>query len=183
MPRSGVEARKRLRDAALQLYLERGYDETTTAQIAEHAGVTERTYFRHFADKREVLFDGEETLRDSLVGAIAAAPPKTAPLDLVVGAYAAAVPLFVAGRPVAERRARIMAGIPALEERAHAKSAALQQALVDGLERRGIAGPTARLAAQVGAAAFGQALRRWYAEPSRDLAELLTQATDEVRAL
>ena len=183
MPRSGAEARNRLREAAIELYLERGYDATTTAQIAERAGVTERTYFRHFADKREVLFGGEEELHDALVRAIVAAPADTTPLELVVGAYAAAVPLFVAGRPVAERRARIMNGIPALEERAHAKSAALRQAVIDALSRRGIPEPTARLATQVGAAAFTRALGEWYADPALDLATLLTQATLEVRAL
>jgi AcrR family transcriptional regulator len=183
MPRSGAEARNRLREAAIELYLERGYDATTTAQIAERAGVTERTFFRHFPDKREVLFGGEVELRGTMVAAIEAAPEATAPLELVIGAYAAAVPLFVTGRPVAERRARIMAGIPALEERAHAKSAALQQAVIDAVAARGISEPTARLAAQVGAAAFGRALSQWYAEPARDLTELLAHATDEVRAL
>jgi AcrR family transcriptional regulator len=183
MPRSGAEARNRLREAAIELYLERGYDATTTAQIAERAGVTERTYFRHFPDKREVLFEGEETLRETLTEAIESASAGTSPLDLVVGAYANAVPLFVAGRPVAQRRARIMAGIPALEERAHAKSAALQQAVIDALATRGIPDPTARLAAQVGAAAFTRAIAQWYADPTQDLAALLAQATDEVRAL
>ena len=92
-------------------------------------------------------------------------PDATGPLELVIGAYTAAVPLFVTGRPVAERRARIMAGIPALEERAHAKSAALQHAVIDALAARGIPEPTARLAAQVGAAAFSRALGQWYVDP------------------
>jgi AcrR family transcriptional regulator len=183
MPRSGAEARTRLREAAIELYLKQGYDATTTAQIAERAGVTERTYFRHFADKREVLFGGEDELRDTMVGAIVDAHASHGPLELVVGAYTAAAPLFVTGRPVAERRARIMAGVPALEERAHAKSAALQHAVIDALMGRGIPEPTARLATQVGAAAFTRALAQWYAEPTRDLPALLAQATDEVRAL
>ena len=79
MPRDGAQARARLREAALELYRERGYDETTAAQIAARAGVTERTYFRHFADKREVLFDGEAELRAILVDAIATAPAGLAP--------------------------------------------------------------------------------------------------------
>ena len=78
-----------------------GYDATTTAQIATRAGVTERTYFRHFADKREVLFDGEQKLRDVMCAAIASAPADLTPLQLVLGAYRAAVPLFVAGRAIA----------------------------------------------------------------------------------
>lgn len=183
MPRSGDEARRRLREAALELYAERGYDATTTAQIAARAGVTERTYFRHFADKREVLFGGEEELRDTMLEAVAGAPPGLSPLDLVVIAYLAAVPLFVAGRPVAIRRAQLIAATPALQERAHAKSAALADALVAALVTRGVAESTARLATQVGAAAFQHAGARWYPDPSRDLAALLREAVDEVRSL
>jgi AcrR family transcriptional regulator len=183
MPRSGAEARARLREAALELYLEHGYDATTTAQIAERAGVTERTYFRHFADKREVLFNGETDLRDVMVAAIAEAPDDASPLALVMGAYTAAVPLFVAGRPIAIRRAEIIASTPALKERAQAKSAALADGIVAALEARGIPEATSRLAAQVGAAAFDRASREWYQHPRLDLAELLAQAADEIRAL
>lgn len=183
MPRSGEEARRRLREAALELYAERGYDATTTAEIAARAGVTERTFFRHFADKREVLFGGETELRDVMVDAIADAPAGTVPLDLVTSAYLAAIPLFVEGRPVAVRRARLIADAPALQERAHAKSAALADAVVTALVARGVPEPTARLAAQVGAAAFQRAGAEWYADPSRDLATLVHGAVDEVRGL
>lgn len=183
MPRSGEEARRRLQEAALELYREQGYDATTTAQIATRAGVTERTYFRHFADKREVLFGGEIELRDTMVDAITGASPDASPLDLVAGAYLAAVPLFVEGRPVAVRRAEIIAGTPALEERAHAKTAALTDAVVAALTGRGVPEPTARLAAQVAAAAFQRAGAQWYAEPTRDLAALVRDAVDEVRRL
>ncbi len=183
MPRSGAEARTRLRDAALALYEERGYDATTTAQIAERAGVTERTYFRHFADKREVLFDGETQLREVMTAAIASAQEELAPAALVLRAYSAAMPLFVAGRPEAERRARIIATSTALQERAHAKSAALTQALIDALVDRGIPEPTARLAARTGAAMFEHASRAWKGTSATELESLLRHAVDEVRAL
>lgn len=183
MPRSGAQARARLREAALDLYAERGYEATTTAEIAARAGVTERTYFRHFADKREVLFDGEVELREVMIAAIAAAPDATAPLSLVLGAYTAATPLFVAGRPIAERRARIIATSPALQERAHTKSAALTEALVAALERREVAEPTARLAARAGAAVFERASRAWTGTSAEDLAALIAQAAHELRTL
>lgn len=183
MPRSGDEARRRLREVALELYRRQGYDATTTAQIAARAGVTERTYFRHFADKREVLFEGETELRDTMTGAIAGAPAETTPLDLVMGAYLAAVPLFVAGRPVALQRAELIDATPALRERAHAKTAALADAIVGALTARGIPEPTGRLAAQVGAAAFQRAGAQWYADPSLDLTALVREAVDEVRQL
>jgi AcrR family transcriptional regulator len=183
MPRSGAAARARLRAAALELYEQRGYDATTTAQIAEHAGVTERTYFRHFADKREVLFEGEAELRDTMTAAIAAAPQDRMPLGLVMDAYTAAIPLFVAGRPVAERRARIMADSSALQERANTKSAAIAQALIDALSDRGVPEPTARLAVRIGAAAFEHANRGWGGTSASELQRLIAQATDELRGL
>jgi AcrR family transcriptional regulator len=183
MPRSGAPARARLREAALELYGERGYDATTTAEIAARAGVTERTYFRHFADKREVLFDGETQLLDVMTAAIASAQDERSPLALVLGAYTAAIPLFVAGRSVAERRAKIIATSPALRERAHSKSAALTQALIGALEERGIPEPTARLAARAGAAIFECASRAWNGTSAADLAACVAHAADELRAL
>jgi AcrR family transcriptional regulator len=183
MPRDGAQARARLREAALELYRERGYEETTAAQIAARAGVTERTYFRHFADKREVLFDGEAELRAILVDAIATAPDGLAPLPTLVRAFVAAVPLFVVNRPVAERRAEIIAVTPALQERAYAKTAALTDALANALTERGIAPPNARLAAQVGMAAFERASRGWGGDPTVDLAAAIAQAADEVLKL
>jgi AcrR family transcriptional regulator len=183
MPRSGAEARRRLREAALELYRAQGYDATTTAQIAERAGVTERTYFRHFADKREVLFDGEAELRTVLVAAVAAAPPGTAPLDVLVRAFTAAVPLFVAGRAVAERREAIIDTTPALQERAHAKTAALVEALAAALADRGLPRPNAVLAAQVGMATLGRAVTAWGGSSAAELENLVLAAAEEVRAL
>jgi AcrR family transcriptional regulator len=183
MPRDGARARARLRTAALELYRERGYDETTAAQIAARAGVTERTYFRHFADKREVLFDGEAELRAILVDAIAAAPAGLAPLPVLVQAFTAAVPLLFLNRPIAEQRAQVIAVTPALQERAYAKTAALTDALAHALADRGIAPPTARLAAQVGMAAFERASRRWAGDPAIDLSASMAQAADEVLTL
>jgi AcrR family transcriptional regulator len=183
MPRSGAPARSRLREAALDLYAERGYDATTTAEIAARAGVTERTYFRHFADKREVLFDGETELRDVMTTAIASAPDDLSPLSLVLRAYSAAIPLFVAGRPTAQRRAQIIATSRPLQERALAKSAALTEALSSALQERGILEPTAHLAARAGAAIFERGGRAWAGTSAADLAAQVAQAADELRTL
>jgi AcrR family transcriptional regulator len=183
VPRDGAQARARLREAALELYRGRGYDETTTAQIAARAGVTERTYFRHFADKREVLFDGEAELRTILVDAIVAAPAGLAPLAVLVRAFTAAVPLLVRNRPIAEQRAEVIAVTPALQERAYAKTVALTDALANALADRGVAPPTARLAAQVGMAVFDRASRVWAGDPAIDLGASIARAADEVVTL
>ena len=183
MPRDGTKARARLRAAALELYRERGYDATTTAEIAARAGVTERTYFRHFADKREVLFDGEAELRTILLDAIAAAPDGLAPLPVLVQALTAAVPLLIANRPVAAQRAAVIAVTPALQERAYAKTAALTDALAQALTQRGTAPPTARLAAQIAMATFERANHQWAEDPTTDLRAAIIQAAGEVQAL
>jgi AcrR family transcriptional regulator len=183
MPRSGAAARIRLREAALELYGARGFDATTTAQIAERAGVTERTFFRHFADKREVLFEGETELCDVLSDAVRTAPADLATLAVLERAFIAAVPLFVAGRRVAVLRQPVIDAAPALQERAHAKSAAVVDALAQALAARGLEPLHAQLAAQVGTAAFRRAVADWAGESGDELTVLITKATDEVRTL
>lgn len=181
MPRNGDEVRLRLQEAALELYLERGYDKTTTGDIAARAGVTERTFFRHFADKREVFFDGEAQLRDLLTGAVAAVPPGTKPLPALRAAFHQAVPLIEANLPVTEKRAPVIAATPALRERSLAKTAALIAALADALRARGVAGPLAALCAQVGMDTYSIAIRRWGTDRTDDLHTHLDRAFTELR--
>jgi AcrR family transcriptional regulator len=183
MPRSGEDARRRLQQAALELYLERGYDATTTAQIAERAGVTERSFFRHFADKREVFFDGEAALRTALVTTITQAPADLPPLAVLRAAFCAVVPILEENRALAEARAPVIASTPALRERALAKTEALNDAVAEALRKRGLPESQALLAAQIAMAAFGHAAREWRAAPSRDLRALIAEAFDDVYTL
>src|SRR5271169_194578 len=98
MTRWEPNARGRLAQAAMELYSEHGYEQTTVAEIAARAGLTERTFFRHFADKREVLFGGAAELQELVVGAVAATPLSAAPID------AAAAGVEAAGAALQERR-------------------------------------------------------------------------------
>jgi AcrR family transcriptional regulator len=174
MPRNGDEVRLRLQEAALELYLERGYDKTTTGDIAARAGVTERTFFRHFADKREVFFDGEAQLRDLLTGAVAAEAAGTRPLPTLRAAFHQAVPLIERNLPVTD-------ATPALQERALAKSAALVAALTDALQARGVPEPLAGLCAQVGMDTCAIAIRRWRTDRTDDLHTHLDRAFTDLR--
>ena len=135
------------------------------------------------ADEVVVRFRVDGQLRDVMTAAVASARDEVSPLSLVLRAYSAAAPLFVAGRPVAQRRSEIIATSSALQERAHAKSAALTEALIGALEERGICEPTARLAARAGAATFERASRAWTGTSAADLVALLTRAAGELRAL
>ena len=183
MPRDGGPARLRLRQAALELYEQNGFDQVTTAEIAARAGVTERTFYRHFPDKREVLFDGERTLREALVAAVAEAPEALAPLPTLLMAFRAVAPALVANRPVSEPLRRVIAATPALRERAQAKSAALTEALADALRGRGVSPAEASLAAHIGMGVFSHVSAVWFQNPERDPDEILGEAFAELQAL
>ena len=175
--------RGRLQRAALALFQERGYDQTTAAEIAARAGVTERTFFRHFPDKREVLFDGEAILRTVLTAAIAGAPSDIGALDTLFQAFRSVVPLLEDNRPYSKPRHEVISSTPALRERELAKTAALTDALAAALKARGIADLSAALAAQTGMAAFVHATISWLDNPEPGLAEQLDRAFDALKSL
>ena len=183
MPRDGGPARLRLLQAALELYEKHGFDQVTTAEIAARAGVTERTFYRHFPDKREVLFDGERRLREALVAAVTDAPENLAPLPTLLRAFRVVAPTLVANRPLSEPLRRVIAVTPALRERAQAKSAMLTEALASALRDRGVSDSAASLAAHVGMAAFSHVAALWFQDPERDPDELLREAFEDLQAL
>lgn len=169
--------------AALELFAEHGYDSTTVAEIAERAGLTKRTFFRYFTDKREVLFWGQETLSRLFTDAIASAPESAAPIDAISAALVAAQVAFGPERRewVLKRQA-VVADNPELQERELLKSAALTAAIADALRERGVEDPAAGLAAEVGNLAFRTAFARW-ADPGneRGFAELARETLQELR--
>ncbi len=183
VPRSGAEARRRLQQAALELYWKHGFDQTTTAEIAARAGVNERTFFRHFPDKREVLFDGEADLRAALMRHVADAPDGLQPLDVLLCAFRKAARILEDNRPFSEPRLEIIAKTPALRERDLAKAASLTEAVAQALRQRDVPDRLASLAAQTGWAAFHHAAQAWIDDPSRNLNAHLDQAFDDLRAL
>ncbi|MER0481470.1 TetR family transcriptional regulator [Streptomyces sp. Edi2] len=183
MPRSGAEARRRLQQAALELYRERGFDQTTTAEIAARAGVNERTFFRHFPDKREVLFDGEGALRAALIQAVAEAPDGLQPLDILLGAFRKAGRTLEENLPFSAPRREVIARTPALRERDLTKAASLTEAVAEALRQRDVADRLAGLAAQTGWAAFHQAAQAWIDDPSQSLDAHLSRAFDDLRTL
>ena len=183
MSRDEDGLRVRLQRAALELFRERGYDRTTAAEIAARAGVTERTFFRQFPDKREVLFDGEGVLRAMLTGAIANAPDGFRPLDMLFEAFRSVLPLLEDNRPYSKPRQEVISATPALHERELAKVNALTDALAAALEARGVAHLKAVLAAQIGMAAFAHVTISWLDDPEQGLAERLDVASHELKAL
>lgn len=165
--------RARLQQAALELFGERGYDRTTAAEIAARVGVTERTFFRYFPDKRETLFGGEAVLRVALTEGVAGAADGLGPLDTLFHAFRSVLPLLEANRRFAEPRHAVVSSTPALHERELAKQEVLAEALAAALRARGVAERSALLAARTGMAAFTYATVAWLDAPEPGLAARL----------
>ena len=174
--------RHRLQQAALELYWDQGFDQTTAAQIAARAGVTGRTFFRHFVDKREVVFE-EEALRTVMLAGLRDAPADLALMAALLRAFRSAEALLTENRPSADLRRQVVAATPALQERALAKGAALTEDLAAALQERGAEREIAILAAQVGMAACARAVSSWGADPSGSFAAHLDQSFADLRAL
>ncbi len=186
MGRWEPDSRGRLQEAALALYSERGFDQTTAAEIAARAGVTERTFFRHFADKREVLFGRSEVLRDRIVAGVASAPAGLTPLDAVAcGLDAAATLLGGAGRrSLSAQRQAVIATNPELRERELAKLADYAAAVAVALRQRGAGELQATLAAEAGMTVLRVAMERWAnGGGDRSLADVMTASMAELRAV
>ncbi|HEY0797570.1 MAG TPA: TetR family transcriptional regulator, partial [Candidatus Baltobacteraceae bacterium] len=148
----------------MELYGERGFEQTTVAEIATRAGLNERTFFRHFADKREVLFSGSAMLTAALMKSVADAPGAARPIDVIGAAVEVAGALLQPRHELARYRQAIIDANPELQERELIKLASLASALAAALRQRGVSDPAASLAAEAGVAVFKIAFDRWINE-------------------
>jgi AcrR family transcriptional regulator len=164
MSRWEPNAKERLAQAALSLYQEQGYEQTTVAEIAERAGLTKRTFFRYFADKQEVLFGGEDTLASLCASAIEKAPATATPMEIILAALEALVPIFQERHGIVRKRQSVIDANPRLQEREMLKRAALTSVMVDSLKRRAVVGSAASLIVNIGAAVFQTAFEQWVGE-------------------
>jgi AcrR family transcriptional regulator len=168
----------------MELYSERGFEQTTVAEIAERAGLTERTFFRHFADKREVLFSGARALQEVVVSAVAGAPDSAAPIEAAAAGIAAVAAVLQDGRDSARRRQAVINANAELRERELIKLATLAAAISDALRARGIREPAASLAAEATIAVFRIAFERWVNETGRrTLQQLIRESLQELTAV
>ena len=174
-------ARERLQAAALERFAEQGFDGTTVAEIAAAAGLTERTFFRYFADKREVLFAGSQELERAMIEAL---PEGAPPLAAVAAALEAAGRRLGGHRDHSRARQTVIESSAELRERELIKLASLASALTVALRRRGVPAPQADLAAEAGIAVFRVAFARWLAEdPERPLTEVMRESLAQLTAL
>jgi AcrR family transcriptional regulator len=179
MGRWQPNARGRLRQAAFELYGEQGFDQTTVAQIAARAGLTERTFYRHFADKREVVFSGE--VHRVLVSTLAGAAASATAMQAVTDALDAAGAVLDERRDMTRRRQAVIAANPSLQQREQIKYATLAVDMTQALCERGVDPVSARLAADAGVAVFRAAFERWIDEDEdRDFGPLVRDTLDRL---
>jgi AcrR family transcriptional regulator len=175
MPRWEPGARERLVVAAVDLFTEQGYDATTVAQIAERAGTTKSTFFRYFADKRELLVAGQETLSRLLAEGITDAPEGASPLEAVAdGLERASGAMGTLNRDLGPRLKAAVAASAELQARDALKSVGLAAAMTTALIARGVPDPIAHLAAELGVLAFKQGYAEWSEADRQGDAELAT---------
>lgn len=184
MGRWEPNARGRLEKAALDLYVERGFEQTTTAEIARRAGLTERTFFRHFADKREVLFGGQNLLREYIVRAVADSPSSATPIDSVVGALEAVGDVFFSRREYSRQRQAVIDANAELQERELIKLASLASAIADTLRARGVGDLPAILASEAGITVLKTAFGRWVNDAGEaEWSGLVRESFDELKVV
>jgi len=186
MARWAPGARERIVLAAVDLFTEQGYDDTTVAQIAERAGITKSTFFRHFPDKRELLSAGQEALSRLLSEGIAEAAEDASPLEAVaVGLERASSEMGPVNRDLGPRISAAVAASAELQERALLKNVGLAASMTEALVARGVPDPVAHLAAELGVLAFKRGFAEWSEgdrETTDDLAPYTLAALDELRA-
>ncbi len=168
----------------MELFTSRGYEQTTVADIASRAGVTSRTFFRYFTDKREVLFARSDEFERPLVEALEAAPADASPMAAVAAALDAAAAMIGGNREHSRARQAVLASSAELRERELIKMASLAAALAAALRRRGVPEPQAGLAAETGIAVFRVAFPRWMDEEvERPLAEVMRASLADLTTL
>jgi AcrR family transcriptional regulator len=178
-------AAQRLQQAALDLFASQGFERTTAAEIAAAAGVTERTFFRHFRDKREVLFAGQDEFAEAFRTGLGAAPPDATPMAVIAACLASAASFFPdERRPWSQARQAVIDANPALQERERHKLSGLAVEIAAALRDRGVPEPSATLAAESGATVFGVAFAQWIRQgEQRSLAAVTTAVLDDLAAL
>jgi AcrR family transcriptional regulator len=184
MGRWEPNARGRLERAAMELYIERGFEQTTVTEIARRAGLTQRTFFRHYADKREVLFAGAGSLEDLILRTLGGALDSAAPIDAVAEALEAAGAAIQEAGDRPRQRQVVIAANPELQERELIKLASLASAIAGALRQHGVPDPAASLTAEAGIAVFKIAFERWISlSEQQDLPHYIREALDELKAV
>jgi AcrR family transcriptional regulator len=184
MSRWAPGAQGRLEEAAMELFAERGFEDTTVADIAARAGLTKRTFFRYFTDKREVLFSGTAAFVETFLKGVMDAPADAAPLEAIAAGLDASAAIFEQIPDRARARQALLDANPELQERELIKLAKLSSLGAEALRKRGVGEPAAGLAAEAGMAVLRLSFGRWAEDPhGQDLRKLLRESLTELKSV
>ncbi len=184
MVRWQPNARERLERAALELFLTNGFQETTVPQITARAGLTTRTFFRHFVDKREVLFGAERELPALVARLLAEAPATLEPMTLIEqGLQTVAKTRLEGQHDYLRARRTVVQADEGLRERELRKLSVLAEVIKMGLRHRGVNEVTAAVAAQVAVTVFDVAVNRWLDQDTEPLTQLLHDTLAALQSL
>ncbi len=181
MGRWEPDARGRLERAAFELYLESGFDRTTVAQITQRAGLTTRTFFRHFTDKCDVLFVGQEVLRERVAKAVEAAPARWSPMKAAASGLNIAAAALQLRREEARDRRKLISATPELREREFVMFALMAEAIAQALRDREVGDRAARVISESLVASFRVAFEYWGEHPERELPQLVDETVEELQ--
>lgn len=183
MVRKAENARERFESAAFRLFDEKGYAVTTVPEIAEKAGLTERTFYRYFTDKREVMFWRAGDHQASITNEIARAPTSLHPLTIVAHAFETVAPFIDGHRPIVKLRQRLISEHSDLHERELMKLHTLASAIDLALQQRNVQPSLSRIVAEIGTAIWKVALENWRADGAKgSFANHVQSALTEFRA-
>ena len=166
----------------MTLFIERGYEEVTVADIAQHAGLTKRSFFNHFADKREVVFASADAFADAVLAELAGVDQELDPLDAAVWAYTQAAAQIEQFPDLARARRELIDSSPELQERALMKMASMTTAVAEALVRRGVSRRDAMFVSQAATTVFTTAVDEWAQEPEHGLTAAIQRARNDLRA-
>jgi AcrR family transcriptional regulator len=181
MARWQPDAQGRLQQAAMTLFLERGYAAVTVAEIADRAGLTKRTFFNHFPDKREVLFAGAQDFEAGIVEHLTEAPDDLAPIDAAIAALTHSSLELAQYSDYARIRRDLIASSPELQERDLIKMTSLASAIAEALHQRHVPPRAATLTAQAAVAVFTIAYADWVDDSTENFDTLMQRSLAEFR--
>ncbi|OLF16987.1 TetR/AcrR family transcriptional regulator [Actinophytocola xanthii] len=184
MGRWRPDARERLQQAAFELFAEQGFAATTVPEITTRAGLTTRTFFRHFADKREVFFADEVEMPKVVATLMAEAPASATPMALILEGMRPLVETRFEGRKeVLRQRRELLRSDDGLRERDLRKRAAMADAIREGLLARGLDRTRAALIAETGVTLVYVAIAEWLdTDDDRRLDDIIREAFETLRS-
>jgi len=175
--------RARVEQAALDLFTAHGFEAVTSDEVADAAGISRRTFFRHFATKADAVWGDFPGHVGRLADLLSDADPRQPVMGAICAAYVAANEYPVEEQGLLRERMQLILSEPALQAHSQVRYAAVDRVVAEHVARHTGATPAdllPRLVATSTRAAAMTAFEVWLATPSTPLAQALHAAFGEL---